>query len=230
MPKRKFRFSTDNVYHVFNRGIEKRRIFLTPSDYRYAQQALYFYQKNGLPISLSRLKLIPIAAKASLLQQIEQLPKRVSILSYCLMPNHIHLLIQQRSENGISSFMSDLQNSFTRYFNTKVQRKGHLFEGQFKAVFVETDDQLLHVSRYIHLNPSTAFLTNRENLEQYPWSSFAEFVNEQQPQFLEKDLVLGQFGSREAYREFVLDQLEYQRTLDDIKHLLIEDPPTTSEV
>ena len=78
----------------------------------------------------------------------------MEIICYCLMPNHLHLLLRQLMDGGISKFMSNFANSYTRYFNTKSKRKGPVFEGKFKAKRIETDEQLLHLSRHIHLNSS----------------------------------------------------------------------------
>lgn len=222
MPGRKTVFFNDQYYHIFNRGVEKRKIFLSAIDYKHALQTMWFYQKSELPVSLSKFHTIPSEQKALLIERINKLPNRVEITCYCLMPNHIHFLLKQNRENGISAFMSDFQNSFTRYFNKKNKRKGHLFEGQFNAVRIETDNQLLHTTRYIHLNPTTSYLVKETELITYPWSSLSEYVSDTIYQQCSKSIVLEQFKNKDDYRKFVYDQVDYQRTLKEIEHLLLE--------
>lgn len=90
------------------------------------------------------------------------------------MPNHFHLLLQQIRDGGITEFISKLTNSYTRYFNIRNKRIGPLFQGEFKAVHVETDEQLIHLSRYIHLNPIVSYITKK--LESYQWFSYLEYL------------------------------------------------------
>ena len=148
--------------------------------------------------------------------------KHVEFLAFCLMPNHFHFLLRQTEEKGISTFLSNFQNSYTRYFNTKNERDGSLFLDQFKAVLIETDEQFIHVSRYIHLNPTTSYVVKDfEALLNYPWSSLPEYL-ESKPQICETSMVMDFFGKPESYRSFLEDQLAYQRELDKIKHLILE--------
>lgn len=147
----------------------------------------------------------------------------VEILAFCLMPNHIHLLVEQILNNGVSSFMSNFTNSYTRYFNNKRNRYGHIFQGKFKAVRVETDEQLLHASRYIHLNPYGSYLVKTyEELKQYPYSSFPEYLLPKISNFCNKKKVLSHFTRGQTYQKFVTNQADYQRKLEIIKHLLLE--------
>lgn len=148
--------------------------------------------------------------------------KLIDILTFCLMPNHFHFLLRQIVNDGTSKFLSNLQNSYTRYFNTKHQRTGPLFLDQFKAVRIETDEQFLHVSRYIHLNPYTSYVVKDfEGLKRYPWSSFPEYF-EERAGICEKETILGFFKNSRAYERFVFDQADYQRKLHTIQHLLLE--------
>lgn len=153
--------------------------------------------------------------------------KVVSILSFCLMPNHFHFLIKQLKDNGIKRFLSNFQNSYTKYFNTKNVRKGSLLLDQFKAVRIETDEQLIHVSRYIHLNPYTAYIVKSlDELENYPWSSFKEFIDGQKD-IADIEVVLSYFKNIKDYKIFMYDQASYQRKLDAIKHLVLEEMEST---
>lgn len=149
----------------------------------------------------------------------------VEILAYCLMLNHFHFLLKQISDKGISIFMANLQNSYVKYFNIKNGRAGPLFQSMFKAVIIETDEQLLHVSRYIHLNPSTAYIVEPENLEDYMWSSLNSYLDKNfnnANYFVNPKIIMSFFEKSEDYKKFILDQASYQRELDKIKHLTLE--------
>lgn len=147
----------------------------------------------------------------------------VSIICFCLMPNHFHLLVRQKEENGISKFLSQFQNSFTKYFNTRIKREGHIFLGQFKAVRIETDEQLLHVSRYIHLNPYSSFVVKEFNdLLSYQWSSLLQYMKKDKG-FVSPDIILSEFKKPQNYYKFISDQADYQRELEAIKHLVLEE-------
>lgn len=116
--------------------------------------------------------------------------------------------------------MSQLANSYTKYFNKKFKRVGSLLQGTFKSVIVKTDGQLIHVSRYIHINPVVAGIISKP--QYYQWSSYEEYVNGSSGYCL-TDLVLGLFSSREEYRKFTEDQIDYGKSIEAIKHQLIED-------
>ena len=104
------------------------------------------------------------------------------------MGNHFHFLIKQASDNGISKFMANFTNSYTKYFNTKHQRVGPLFQGVFKAVHVDSDEQLIHLSRYIHLNPVMGFVIKAEELKDYKWFSYPNYIGKQDVEFIEKQI------------------------------------------
>ena len=146
--------------------------------------------------------------------------KIIDIICYCLMPNHFHLLIRQVEEKGIFEFISKLSNSYTKYFNTRNKRNGPIFQGEFKAVLVESDEQLLHLSRYIHLNPLVNNLT--KDLSLYPWTSFLEYIGSTKTNDCEKKIIIGQFRNLSEYQKFVLDQTDYGEQLERIKHQLID--------
>ena len=118
--------------------------------------------------------------------------------------------------------LSNLQNGYSRYFNLKTERVGPLFQSRFKAKRIESDDILLHVSRYIHLNPVTSYLVEAEKLITYPWSSFPEYMGNFTTSFLNKNIIISMIGGIKNYRKFVFNQTDYQRKLDKIKHLILE--------
>lgn len=214
MPRRREILATGQIYHIFNRGVEKRTIFENSREYRRFLDLVEFYQKNhGKQFSrLSREE------RAELIDKKIGNPI-IEPICYCLMPNHFHLLLKQTADSGISQFMQVITDSYVKYFNTSHERVGPLFQGKFKAVRIQDDAQLLQVSRYIHLNPVTSYLI--EKIEQYKWSSYQEYIGARTA-ICEKDIVLDQFKSVLRYREFVEDYADYAKKLAKIEGLIIE--------
>lgn len=220
MPTRKTPLITNEYYHIFNRGVNKQPIFFSKVDYKRTMSILNYYTYQNLP-SYSKYLAMSDEHKAAASSHSPQ--QIVRVVCACLMPNHFHLLIQQVQDGGIVKFMSNFQNSLTKYVNTKNERSGHLLQGEFKSVHIEDNTQLLHVSRYIHLNPHTSFVVkNLHDLETYKWSSYPEYISGSNNELYDKDIILSQFKGDEDYKKFVNDQADYQQELDRIKHLLLE--------
>lgn len=222
MPYRKIPIVAGEIYHVFNRSVAKQPIFISYKDYHRTMEVIDFYRHKDLPMRFSYYNRLPIYQKQKLVKIIAESSLIVEILAFCLMPNHVHFLMKSLTDNGIIQFMSNFQNSYAKYFNTRHERTGTLFQPMFKAVRIESDYQLTHVSRYIHLNPVTAYILKTvEELKTYPWSSYPEYMGENTG-FTNKDLVLGYFKNSTEYGKFVADQVDYQRKLNEIKHLILE--------
>lgn len=215
MPGRNVIFANGEFYHLYNRGSEKRNIFIQPRDYKRFQQTFYYYQFLGPKPRFSNFT-------KSKLDSFKPLPgsELVEIICYCLMPNHFHFLIRQLKNDGISTFMSQLSNSYTKYFNTKYIRIGALLQGVFKAVYVESEEQLVHLSRYIHLNPIVSGLS--KNLTGYAWSSYSTYLGSN-ALYCNPSSVLNLFPSTQKYKEFIEDQIDYGTTLEILKHQIIEE-------
>jgi len=139
------------------------------------------------------------------------------------MPNHFHFLVKQLEKNGIIRFISNLQNSYAKYYNLKNNRNGTLFQNQFKGKWIESDEQFLYASRYIHLNPVSAFLVTFNQLEQYPWTSYPQYANTNTKSFIQTDPILNMFSSGEKYKNFVADQANYHKNLSLIKNVMFEE-------
>ncbi len=220
---RKVVFANDEIYHIFNRGVEKRPTFTDKRELDRGTQTLDFYRFANLPLKLSKFLTLPKEEKDKFIQNIKKdYEKLVEIICFCFMPNHFHFLLRQKLENGISTFTANFTNSYTKYFNTRHERIGPLFEGVFKAVYIESDEQLIHVSRYIHLNPVSSFLIESEQLESYVWSSYLEYLGLSNQNITSKEIILDLFSSKEKYKHFVLDQVDYARKLGQIKHVTLE--------
>lgn len=205
-------FAKDTVYHVFNRGVEKRVIFQDEEDYHLFLYYLYIYL-TPLEKVLRRYHTLPIRLFN------KNVAKDVDLLAYCLMPNHFHLLIKQKGTVGVSSFMKQISNAYTQYFNHKYKRTGGLFEGRYKAVRIPTDELLTHTSRYIHLNPVIAGLSKEP---EYEWSSYREYVDDSETKLCNVKPVLSHFASVYSYKKFVHDQKDYAKKLHEIKQLIME--------
>jgi len=224
MPGRQTPLITEEIYHVFNKGIASQPIFLNKSDYHRGEDSLFYYKHAAPPIKFSRLSSLSISDRNDLLKQLKKEKKNlVNLISYCLMPNHFHLLIKQKIDNGISKYLSDFSNSYTRYFNTKYERLGPIFQGKFKAVHIKNNEQLLHVSRYIHLNPySASIIKSIGQLNNYQFSSFPKLSTLEVENEIESNLITGQFKTIKKYKEFVSDHADYQKNLHFIKKLTLE--------
>ncbi|OGH18639.1 MAG: hypothetical protein A3F31_01570 [Candidatus Levybacteria bacterium RIFCSPHIGHO2_12_FULL_38_12] len=219
---RKVVFATNEIYHIFNRGVEKRPIFEIKNDYLRFLDLINYYRFANCPIRFSHFKRLNIEEKQKMFNYlITESDQLVEIYTHCLMPNHFHFLLKQVKEKGISKFVSKILNGYSHYFNIRHKRIGHLFQGNFGAVRIEDGEQFLHVHRYIHLNPVTAYLLKFENLEKYKYSSYTEYLGKEQG-FCNTSAILSNFKKVKDYVAFIRDQVDYARQLDKIKHLLLE--------
>lgn len=214
MPLRKIVLENNKYYHVFNRSVEKLPILTYVNDIQRFLKAVEYYQNSNPPIRFSIYRELKQDYQEDFRSHL------VSILAFTLMPNHFHFLLKQNEESGIQKFIQKLSNSFSHYYNLKYKRSGPLFEHTFKAVHIETEEQLFHISRYIHLNASTSFLVN-DPLD-YPYSSYRSYMGLENINWLNKTFIMTHFTSSHNYARFVLDNKDYQRKLRLIKHLLLE--------
>lgn len=221
MPYRRLVLADNEVYHIFNRSVANEQVFSKKKDLERAISLFDYYRYFSI-MRYSFFIRLDEKFQETAKKRIRSLPPLVEILSFTLMPNHYHLLVKQLKDNGVSIFVSNFQNSFARYFNTKNQRKGSLFCEMFKAVWIESNEQLIHTSRYIHLNPVSGYLMEVDRLVNYPYTSFAHYSGRMKYDFVSTDLVLSSFKDKEAYKQFVFNQADYQRSLEKIKHLLFE--------
>lgn len=165
------------IYHIFNRGVEKRKIFLDEKDYLRFIIGLYEFNDEAPALNSGYyFKRQPIEVRL-------QYPRKkslVKILAFCLMPNHYHLMIQEVTNNGITAFMQKLGTGYTNYFNLKNDRVGPLFQGKYKSILLERERHLIHLPHYIHCNPlqlhESAKGKATKYLVSYPWSSLPDYL------------------------------------------------------
>ncbi|MDO8686663.1 MAG: transposase [Candidatus Berkelbacteria bacterium] len=218
---RKDLLATGEVYHVFNRSIADYIIFNNDQEFERMLELIKYYKfENDIKFSaLLELSLVQTEGFNNAIDIISQDKEElVQIIAYCLMPTHIHLVLKQLKEKGISDFMRKVSDGFTRYFNTLHGRKGPLWESKFKNVLVGGDEQLLHLSRYIHLNPVTASLIKKP--EDWVFSSYKEYLSKINHPVCQFEDILD--IQPPIYRKFVNDQISYQKELARIKKLTFD--------
>jgi len=194
------------VYHVYNRGVEKRKIFLDDRDYRLF---LFFLKSYLLPkdIIIKEIKTRKDLSNEEQARRIVELSnlknfyRKIDLFSFVLMPNHYHLLLRQKEENDLEVFMRALNTRYSKYFNKKYGREGHLFQGRYKAILVEKEEYFLHLSRYIHLNPME-ILSEGDSLASYRWSSYPAYVREWKIDWLKKEEILFYFKKENNFNFF----------------------------
>ncbi len=220
MPLRSTPFINDSYYHVYNRGVNKRKIFLDSLDYQRAVDSFRFYMYNGHHQRYSYYQRMTDHKKSEYFESLSG--HAIDLNAYAFMPNHFHFLICQLIDNGISNSLRLFENSYTKYFNTRHKRIGPLLQGRFKAVLVQDDSQLIHLSRYIHLNPlSSGIVKSHEELETYPWTSYPSYIHEGNSENINCKIVLEQFENQ-SYRDFVSEHALHQQELEKIKHSTFE--------
>lgn len=190
-------------YHVYNRGVEKRNIFLDNQDY----QVFLFYLKSYLLPKELILKEIDKRSDLSLeyktekvleIQRLENFNNRIELHCYVLMPNHYHLLLRQKEKRDLESFMRAINTRYSKYFNKKYNRVGPLFQSRYKAVLIKEENYFLHLSRYIHLNPKE-ILEGKKELLRYPWSSYPIYLREKNCLWVNREMILSYFKVKKGY-------------------------------
>jgi len=219
---RKVIFSNGEYYHVFNRGVEKRPTFTNTYEFSRAIDLINFYRFGDLPIRYSKYLALDKNRKTEFFKGLDKNQLQVDIIAYCLMGNHFHFLLKQLKEGGIVNFMAKFTNSYTKYFNARNERVGPLFQGVFKAVYVESNEQLIHLSRYIHLNPVAGFIIKIDALENYQWSSYPEYLGIIKRQIANTTEIMSFFKDTKEYKKFVLDQADYLKKFEKIKYITID--------
>lgn len=218
----------NGFYHVYNRGVEKRSIFLDEQDYRVFLSYLKIYLTPNIEATSAinknnNLDYEDKNTKIYRLNELNNYSKKINLICYVLMPNHFHLELQQIGKKDIGNFMQSLITKYTMYFNKKYKRVGSLFQGRYKAVLIFGKEYLINLSRYIHLNP-LEILAKDQALESYPWSSYPGYIRNMEIKWLKKDYILSYFHEGKiSYKDFVEseDNIDNQISLE-LKKLLLD--------
>lgn len=220
MALRKTALVPGEIYHIYNRGVDKRDIFMDDEDrMRFIHDLYEFNDINpvlNLGLSLKNksnevgLPYINKSKKENLIE----------ILAFCMMDNHFHLMIRSISENGITEFMRKLGTGYTNYFNKKYERNGALFQGKFKSVHIENDSHLMYLPIYIHFNPLDFefhewrkrniknFKKAIEFLDGYRWSSYMDYTGSKNfPSLIEKDFIMQRVGDEAKLKKEMIGLL-----------------------
>ncbi|PJC30721.1 hypothetical protein CO050_05470 [Candidatus Roizmanbacteria bacterium CG_4_9_14_0_2_um_filter_38_17] len=202
--------AVDGIYHVYNCTIDGISPFSNSRNSSLFLKLVGHYNKFNIPFSEH------LSYKNMEKRVLEVTP--VEILSYCIMPNHYHLLIKQLSDNGISKYLERLSKSFTHIYNKDANRIGTLWLGRFKAKLVDTDEAFLQVSRYIHLNPIVSTKLNIRRIEEYPWSSYLDAIGKRDNKICNHELLWGLIKP-EVYEKFVSSKIN---TIDRFEKRVLE--------
>ena len=220
---KKPQFEKGYFYHIYNRGVEKRTIFGDNFDYFRFIHDLYEFNDSAPAGKFSVKRSSEVQPPKIRSKKVRDI--LVKIHCFCLMPNHYHLLLEQVRDGGIIQFMKKIGTGYSMYFNEKYDRVGPLFQGRFKAIFIEEESYLTHLSRYIHLNPAELIeshwketgiknwqRTNRF-LDSYRWSSYPDYIGKNNfPSVITKEFISALITSNtrnqpQSYKEFTQEWL-----------------------
>lgn len=204
---RSIEFATDEYYHVYNRGTEKRDIFLQVRDYFKFLESLKIFNDSE-------------PAWKTIRGETSNRKPFVEVVAYCLNPNHYHLILKQKQGKGISEFMRKLGTGYTMYFNKKYDRSGVLFQGNFKAVHIDSNEYLLYVSAYVNCNSEVHGIMDAVK---YRWCSFSEFISNGCGEICtNKGIILGQFKNKDDYKEYAKIQATEMKNNKEMQRLALE--------
>lgn len=224
---RKEIFANGEFYHIYNRGTDKRHIFSDVADQqRFLQSMREFNTLYPIGSIYEHCRINKFGSSASKYEKQDERDKQlVNIVAYCLNPNHYHFILEQISEKGIEKFMQRLGTGYSKYFNNKHERSGGLFEGKFQAVYIDSNEYLLHVSVYVNLNDRVHGFRSRASKNQdgkavKSRSSWDEYMGKVKDELCKKNNILGQFKNIKEYKTYaenVLVGIQERKILEQEK-------------
>ena len=220
---RKTIFANGEFYHIYNRGVDKREIFLDGFDYiRFLESMREFNNEipsGGLYETYLKNKKIESGGSTSLMEVEPPKHPLVEIICYCLNPNHYHFILKQVFNNGISEFMKRLGGGYTYYFNKKYDRSGSLFQGRFKAIHIDSNEYLLYLSAYVNKNN---FIHQYKNKGEWKYSSWLDYIGKRNGNLCNQSPIIGQFKNEKEYQEFVDKTALYLKDKKEMEKYLLE--------
>jgi putative transposase len=229
--------TNNEIYHIINRGTDKRKIFLDDKDYLRFIHDLFEFNDEKPAFNIGyNFKNQYIDVKRQYIKKREPRKLLVEILAFCLMPNHYHLLIKPLTKNSKSEFIKKLNGGYAKYFNNKYERSGRLFEGKYKSILIKNESHFIHILYYIHLNPldlivsewrERNILTSDVNkimkfLENYRWSSFLDYIGKKNfPSVTQREFLNNFFEGPENHKKSILKWLK-EMNLEEIKEITLE--------
>jgi len=226
------KYVSGGFYHIYNRGVEKRDIFLDDQDYRVFLNYLKIYlsPKEEIIKEIKADENLSDEIKAKKILEIVSLNNfhnKIDVFCFTLMENHFHIELRQKESRDVELFMRSLCTKYSRYFNRKYERVGPLFQGRYKGILIEKEEYFLHLSRYIHTNP-IEILDKEKDLTSYPWSSYPAYLGKMNFSWLKKDHLLSYFKNTKgfgfnSYQGFVEGYKEKTQNQKDLyKKLLLD--------
>ncbi len=236
MPIRRPQLVNGEIYHIVLRAIESLKLFRDEKDYFRMIHDLFEFNDDDPVLSSFRNKIIKARNVLATVTERKKRKMLVEILAFCLMPNHIHLLVRQLREGGISKFMRKIGAGYGLYYNQKYERKGHLFDGRYRIVHIENQEQLKTVFVYIHTNPVAIIFPNWKekginNLknaikfleEKYRWSSYPDYLEKKNfPSLTSREFLIKVMGGVRGCQEFVNGWLQFKKELACFNQVSIE--------
>lgn len=225
---KRLKFHEGSIAHIYNRGVEKRPVFLDEKDRLRFIHDLYEFNNEEPAINSGRL-FSPRRPMIEVGLQSKRKPL-VEILTFCLMPNHYHLMVRALSDNGITEFMRKLGTGYTNYFNLKYQRVGPLFQGKFKAALLKTEAHFIYLPYYIHFNPVELAPPSKKKsmedltdfLRSYRWSSHPDYLGvDNFPAITKRDFLLDYIEGPKQYEKNVIKMLK-EKNFNDIQEVLLD--------
>lgn len=207
-------YTENGYYHLYNRGVNKRSLFKDQQDYGVFLGYLKQYLSPDDKSPVFRNITVRNKVFKTLTAPCKNYYQEIELLAYCLMPNHFHLLVKQASARSIEAFMKSLGTRYTMYFNKRYQRTGPLFQSRYKAVLVDNENQLTHLSRYIHLNP----LPKKPNQP----SSYPDYLGLKHTAWIQSQEILGYFENPLSYQSFVEDYTKSAESLLELEGFTLE--------
>ncbi len=206
MATREIQFTNGEYYHIFNRGNNKRIIFDDDQDLaRFFQSMIEFNSTEPIGSIFENS-----FNKSSLGRQASK-SKLVDFICFCLNPNHYHFILKQVVDKGIEKFMHRIGTGYSKYFNNKYNCNGSLFQGKFKAIHIDSNEYLLHLSAYVNLNDRIHLLGSKASK-----SSWEEYDTGREG-FCEKNIVLSQFKNIEEYKNFAQESIKISKERKDLE-------------
>lgn len=221
MANRKVSLATGEHYHIYNRGVDKRIIFVDKYDIQRFLKSMVEFN------AVDPIGSLYLSSLSQLRGETPQFSKKlVNVIAYCLNPNHFHLILEQLVDGGISEYMKRLAGGYTGFFNQKHERSGSLFQGVFKDAHIDSDEYLLHASAYVNLNDRVHQLIGKHTKLTESLSSWEEYSDRNVKGICEKKIILGQFRNVNEYKEFATSSIESiinrKNELKDFNKLLLE--------
>jgi putative transposase len=245
MPYRKEQFINGEVYHIVVRAIDENVIFKDIDDHYRVIFSIYEFN-NAKPVVIKECR----KARARIKKEFQKIAKEVTardpisgdsrdklveVLAFCVMPNHLHLLVKQLKDNGVTIFMKKFGIGYGGYFNRKYHRKGYVFQNRFVAVHIKNEDQLKVVFVYIHTNSISLIEPKWKEIgikdpekvikyvENYKWSSYPDYIGRKNfPSVTDRNLILRIVGGEKGCKEFVEAWIRYKGEIKEFVELALE--------